>query len=88
VALEGYVPVDVTKTFSAFLNFCYIAQKSILTEGDLDSLNTMLQRFHHYRVVEFDVLKWEIKDSGSLENKQAGWLGSGQTTRPVTNSTG
>ena len=38
--------------------------------------------------VEFDVLKWEIKDGGSLENKQAGWLGSGQTTRPVTNSTG
>ena len=38
--------------------------------------------------VKFDVLKWEIKDGGSLENKQAGWLGSGQTTRPVTNSTG
>ena len=38
--------------------------------------------------VEFGVLKWEIKDGGSLENKQAGWLGSGQTTRPVTNSTG
>jgi len=51
VTLEGYVPVDVTKMFSAFLNFCYIARKSILTEGDLDTLDTMLQRFHHYRVV-------------------------------------
>ena len=38
--------------------------------------------------VEFDVLRWEIEDGGLLENKQAGWLGSGQTTRPVTNSTG
>ena len=51
VALEGYVPVDITKTFSAFLDFCYIARKSVLTEGDLDTLDTALRRFHHYHVV-------------------------------------
>jgi len=51
VALEGYVPVDVTKTFNAFLDFCYIARKSVLTEGDLDTLSIALQRFHHYREV-------------------------------------
>ena len=51
MALEGYVPVDVTKTFNAFLNFCYIARKSILTEDDLAALSTALQRFHHYRIV-------------------------------------
>ena len=51
VALEGYVSVNVTKTFNTFLDFCYIAQKSILTEDDLDTLSTALQRFHHYRTV-------------------------------------
>jgi len=45
------VPVDVTKTFNAFLDFCYIARKSVLTEGDLDALVIALQRFHHYRKV-------------------------------------
>lgn len=51
VALEGYLPVDITKTFNAFLDFCYTARKSILTEDDLNALSTALQRFHHYRVV-------------------------------------
>ena len=50
-SLEGIVPVDITKTFNAFLDFCYIAQKSTLTEDDLDKLDIALQRFHHYRVI-------------------------------------
>ena len=54
-ALEGLVPVDITKTFNAFLDFCYIAWKSILTEDDLDSLDAALKRFHHYCVVFQDV---------------------------------
>ena len=48
-ALEGLVPVDITKTFNAFLDFCYIARKSLLTQDDLDALDNALQRFHHYR---------------------------------------
>ena len=35
----------------AFLDFCYIARRSALTKGSLDTLDTALQRFHHY---------WEI----------------------------
>jgi len=54
-ALEGLVPVDITKTFNAFLDFCYIARKSVLTEDDLDALDAALQRFHHYRVIFQDV---------------------------------
>ena len=50
-SLEGIVPVDITKTFKAFLDFCYIARKSTLTEKDLDTLDFTLQRFHHYRVI-------------------------------------
>lgn len=48
--LEGYVPVDI-KIFNAFLDFCYIAQKSVLTETDLGTLDTTLQQFHHYHEI-------------------------------------
>ena len=47
-ALEGYVPVDVIKTFNAFLDFCYIARQNVLTEDSLDALDTALERFHNY----------------------------------------
>ena len=45
------MPPDITKTFNAFLDFCYIARKSVLTDSDLNTLDTALQRFHHYRVI-------------------------------------
>ena len=54
-ALEGIVPTDVTKTFAAFLDFCYIARKTALTEDDLNTLDTTLQRFHHYRNIFRDL---------------------------------
>ena len=50
-ALEGYVPVDITKTLKAFLDFCYIARQNVLTEDSLDALDVALERFHHYREI-------------------------------------
>lgn len=50
-ALEGYVPVDIIKTFNAFLDFCYIARQNILTEDSLAALDTALERFHNYREI-------------------------------------
>ena len=50
-ALEGYVPVDITKTLRAFLDFCYIVRQNILTEDSLDALDTALKRFHLYREI-------------------------------------
>ena len=50
-ALEGYVPVDVIKTFNAFLDFCYIAHQNVLTEDSLNALDTALERFYNYREV-------------------------------------
>ena len=40
--------------FNTFLDFCYIARKSALTEDDLGALSTVLQRFHHYHTVFWD----------------------------------
>ena len=50
-ALEGYVPVDITKTLKAFLDFCYIARQNVLTEDSLNALDTALEKFHHYREI-------------------------------------
>ena len=50
-ALEGYVPPDITKTFNAFLDFCYLARQNVLTEDSLVALKTALERFHHYREI-------------------------------------
>lgn len=50
-ALEGFIPTDITKTLTAFLDFCYIARQDVLTEDSLDTLNNALGRFHHYRKI-------------------------------------
>ena len=49
--MEGFVPIDVTKTLMAFLDFCYIAHQDVLTEDSLDALDNALGRFHHHRKV-------------------------------------
>jgi len=50
-AIEGFVPLDVVRTFAAFLEFCYIARRNVITERSLDDLKAALERFHQYRVV-------------------------------------
>jgi len=49
--LQGHLPKDVICTFRAFLEFCYIARRSTLTESDLDRLRDALARFHRYRTI-------------------------------------
>ena len=50
-AIEGFVPLDIIRTFAAFLRFCYIARRNVITEDSLQELNEALQRFHEYRTV-------------------------------------
>ena len=40
--------MEVVRTFRAFLEFCYVARRSVLTEDDLDKLKDALTRFHRY----------------------------------------
>ncbi|KAG2106772.1 uncharacterized protein F5147DRAFT_746201 [Suillus discolor] len=47
-AIKGHVPQDVVRTFSAFLEFCYIVRCEALTEDDLVQLQDALNRFHKY----------------------------------------
>lgn len=43
--------MEVVRTFRAFLEFCYVARRSVLTEDDLDKLKDALTRFHRYRSI-------------------------------------
>ena len=45
-AIEAFVPPAVVKTFAAFLEFCYIARRNIITHDSLEELKVALDRFH------------------------------------------
>ncbi|KAG2154335.1 uncharacterized protein EDB93DRAFT_1326904 [Suillus bovinus] len=50
-AIDGYVPVDMVKTFRAFLEFCYFVRRSIITEKTLEQIQEALDRFYRYRQI-------------------------------------
>lgn len=41
----------MVRAIRAFLEFCYIARKNVLTECDLSELQSALTRFHQYREI-------------------------------------
>lgn len=45
------MPPDIVRTISAFIEFCYIARRSVLTETTLAEMEQALQDFHHHREV-------------------------------------
>ncbi|KAG0695978.1 hypothetical protein DFH29DRAFT_1004961 [Suillus ampliporus] len=49
--IEGYVPIDVVHTFRAFLEFCYLVRRSVITEKSLDEIQDALTCFHKYREI-------------------------------------
>ena len=50
-SLEGFVPIDITKTLVAFMDFCYIARLDAITESSLNALDSALEQFHRYRKI-------------------------------------
>ncbi|KAG1796311.1 uncharacterized protein HD556DRAFT_1467804 [Suillus plorans] len=50
-AIEGHVPIEVVQTFRAFLEFCYLVRRNIITEKTLDKIQDALDRFHRYREI-------------------------------------
>ena len=50
-AIEGHVPDDVVCTFRAFLEFCYLVRRDIITDETLFKLQDTLARFHQHREI-------------------------------------
>ncbi|KAI6041019.1 hypothetical protein EDC04DRAFT_2867373 [Pisolithus marmoratus] len=45
-AIEGYVPEEIILTFSAFLMFCYLVHRNVITEPTLIAIEDALASFH------------------------------------------
>ncbi|KIJ05035.1 hypothetical protein PAXINDRAFT_21688 [Paxillus involutus ATCC 200175] len=50
-AIEGYVPADIVQAFRAFLDFCYLVRRDVITEHTVTQIQDALERFHHYRTI-------------------------------------
>jgi len=50
-AIEGYVPAEIIRTFRAFLEFCYLVRRHIISEKALAEIEDALKRFHTWREI-------------------------------------
>src|SRR5215472_15703188 len=50
-AIAGHVPNEMVKTISAFLEFCYLVRRSVITEDVLVGIRDALHRFHQHRQI-------------------------------------
>ncbi|KAJ3833133.1 hypothetical protein F5878DRAFT_719544 [Lentinula raphanica] len=62
-AIVGYVPPDMIKAMSSFLDFYYIARRNSLSTSDLSEMEDLLARFHHFRTSFIDA---GVRDTISL----------------------
>jgi hypothetical protein len=54
-ALVGYVPKEMIKTISSFLEFCYIVRQNTIGVAALQTLSTTLEQFHTLRTIYQEV---------------------------------
>ncbi|KAF8956155.1 hypothetical protein BDZ97DRAFT_1672008 [Flammula alnicola] len=50
-AICGHVPDDMVRTFSAFLDVCYLARRSDISEATLKAFDIALAKFYTYREI-------------------------------------
>ncbi|KAJ6621814.1 hypothetical protein B0H10DRAFT_2162891 [Mycena sp. CBHHK59/15] len=50
-AIEGHVPAQMLRAFSAFLNFCYLVRRNVVDEATLTAINAALARYHCERTI-------------------------------------
>ncbi|KAJ7697723.1 hypothetical protein B0H17DRAFT_1197375 [Mycena rosella] len=50
-AIEGHVPAQMLRTFSAFLDFCYLVRRNIVNEATLLDIDAALAWYHSERKI-------------------------------------
>ncbi|KAF8171247.1 hypothetical protein K438DRAFT_2024120 [Mycena galopus ATCC 62051] len=50
-AIEGHVPRQMLRAFSAFLDFCYLVRRNVIDEPTLNAINEALVRYHRERLI-------------------------------------
>lgn len=67
-AIEGHVPSDMVRAFEAYLDFCYLVRRNVLTEDTLDKISEAVRRFHQYREI---FVYLEVRDNFNLPRQHA-----------------
>ena len=70
-AIQAFVPPDVVRTFSAFLEFCYIARRNIISDDSLEKLNIALHKFHESRRVFLGTVREDSPSGFSLPRQHS-----------------
>jgi hypothetical protein len=70
-AIQAFVPSEVVKTIAAFLEFCYIARRNVITEDSLEQLKAALKRFHEFREVFRGTVRGDGPSAFSLPRQHA-----------------
>ncbi|KAJ7656591.1 hypothetical protein B0H14DRAFT_2489945 [Mycena olivaceomarginata] len=68
VAIAGYVPSDMVKCLSAFMDFCYLVRRNAISTPDLTRIKSTLDRFHHFRTI---FIETGVRDDISLPRQHA-----------------
>ncbi|KAK7684219.1 hypothetical protein QCA50_012543 [Cerrena zonata] len=50
-AIASYIPAQMTRTLSAFMDFCYLVRRSVITEDTLLEIHQALANFHEERTI-------------------------------------
>ncbi|KAH9855876.1 hypothetical protein C2E23DRAFT_723172 [Lenzites betulinus] len=50
-AIAGYVPPKILQCFRAFLDFCYLVRRHIITSEELEQIEDAIQQFYEARLV-------------------------------------
>ncbi|KAJ6612918.1 hypothetical protein B0H10DRAFT_2436717 [Mycena sp. CBHHK59/15] len=50
-AIEGHVPAQMLRAFSAFLDFCYLVRRNVVDEATLNAIDAALARYHRERTI-------------------------------------
>ncbi|KAH9849164.1 hypothetical protein C2E23DRAFT_737876 [Lenzites betulinus] len=69
-AIAGHVPPKMVRALSAFLEFCYLVRRDVITTSTLAQIEDALARFHEHRVV-FEELGVRPPDGLSLPRQHS-----------------
>lgn len=50
-AIAGYVPPQMVRAISAFMEFCYLVRRSVITQDTLSEIHEALSKFHQEQTI-------------------------------------
>ena len=70
-AIQAFVPSKIVQTFAAFLEFCYVARRNVISDDSLKQLDRALCRFHEARQVFSGTVRTDGPSAFSLPRQHA-----------------